>query len=362
MDKIRVLLVDDAAAVRRLVADALNRDPDLHVAGTAANGQIALDRLDELRPDVVVLDLEMPVMDGLQTLVALRKVHPRLPVIMFSRHTRRGVEATVHALTLGADDYVPKPGDGLDVSACIDDVLIPRIKLLVRRRGAAPATDAVPAAAAASERSSTGRAHVEIVAIGASTGGPSALATLFAAFPPEWPVPLVVAQHMPRDFTAWLADTLTRKSVLGVREGAAGEPLSAAQAWIAPGGYHMLVRRGGRAVEVAVNQDPPVNSCRPSVDVLFRSVAEVYGAGVLAIVLTGIGRDGLRGCECVRAAGGQVLVQDEATSVVWGMPGAVAKAGIADRVLPLAQIGPEIVRRVQRHRELASGTLEQPCP
>jgi two-component system chemotaxis response regulator CheB len=352
MDKIRVFLVDDASVIRRLVTSALNRDPALEVVGTAADGRMALARLDDLQPDVVVLDLEMPVMDGLQTLVALRKTRPRLPVIMFSRHTQRGVEATVHALTLGADDYVPKPGDGLDVSPCIDGLLIPKIKLLARRvslpaRAGTPAVGAPPSTNA-QERSKTPPQEVEIVVIGASTGGPNALAEMFLSFPPDWRVPLVVVQHMPPDFTARLAERLTEKSRLRVHEAVARALVSAAQAWVAPGDRHLLVGRDGKAVRLAITQEPPVNSCRPSVDVLFRSAAEVYGPRVLAVVLTGMGQDGLRGCECVRAAGGQVLVQDEASSVVWSMPGAVAQEGLADQVLPLERLGPEIIRRVQR--------------
>jgi two-component system, chemotaxis family, protein-glutamate methylesterase/glutaminase len=352
MDKIRVFLVDDSSTVRRLVGAALNRDPALEVVGTAADGQMALNRLAEYQPDVVLLDLEMPVLDGLQTLVALRKTHPRLPVIMFSRFTQRGVEATVHALTLGADDYVPKPGDGLNVSSCIEELLIPKIKLLARRAcsAAQPATPTVGAQPSGSSTPPAGPRprRVEVVVIGTSTGGPNALAEVFPTFPPDWSVPLLVVQHMPPDFTARLAERLGEKSRLEVREAVAGELVSAAQAWVAPGGYHLHLRRDGPAVRLALNQDPPVNSCRPAVDVLFRSAAEVYGPGVLAVVLTGMGQDGLRGCESVKAAGGQVLVQDEATSVVWSMPGAVAQAGLADQVLSLQQMGPEILRRVRR--------------
>jgi two-component system chemotaxis response regulator CheB len=364
MDKIRILLVDDAAAVRRLVSSALNRDPGLEVVGTAGDGRMALARLAELQPDVVLLDLEMPVMGGLETLAALRKTHPRLPVIMFSRFTQRGVEATVHALTLGADDYVPKPGDGLDVGPCIEELLIPKIKLLGSRvRGVSGAPAPTPAAPSSVPRQApsgptgTPSRQVEVVVIGASTGGPNALAELFPALPPDWPVPTGVVQHMPPEFTARLAERLAAKSRLRVREAVAGEPVDSAQAWVAPGDHHLLVRQEGKAVRLALNQEPPVNSCRPSVDVLFRSAAEVYGPGVLAVVLTGMGQDGLRGCECVRAAGGQVLVQDEASSVVWSMPGAVAEAGLADQVLPLGHLGPEILRRVR-----AAGKVERRCP
>jgi two-component system chemotaxis response regulator CheB len=194
--------------------------------------------------------------------------------------------------------------------------------------------------------------------IGSSTGGPNALAEMLPAFPPDWPVPILMVQHMPPEFTVRLAERLAEKSRLRVREGVAGEPVAAAQAWVAPGNHHLLVRREDKAVRLALNQEPPVNSCRPSVDVLFRSAAAVYGPGVLAVVLTGMGQDGLRGCECVRAAGGQVLAQDEASSVVWSMPGAVAQAGLADQVLPLGDLGPEILRRVRG----AAGEVERRCP
>jgi two-component system chemotaxis response regulator CheB len=358
MNKIRVFLVDDSSVVRRLVTNALSQDPALEVVGTAADGKIALNRLPELQPDVVLLDLEMPVMDGLQTLVALRKTHPRLPVIMFSRFTQRGVEATVHALTLGADDYVPKPGDGVDVGPCIQELLIPKIKLLGQRARpvpvesgrSSPRTPSVPVQVSALPARARPQ-RVEIVVLGASTGGPNALAEILPAFPRDWSVPILIVQHMPPDFTARLAERLSGKSSLRVQEGRAGDLVSASQAWVAPGDYHMLCRWNGKAIVLDLNQGPPVNSCRPSVDVVLRSAAEVYGPGVLAVVLTGMGQDGLRGCECVRAVGGQVLVQDEASSVVWSMPGAVAQAGLAEQALPLEQLGSEIVRRVQRSRQ-----------
>jgi two-component system chemotaxis response regulator CheB len=186
------------------------------------------------------------------------------------------------------------------------------------------------------------------VVIGTSTGGPNALAELFGCFPADWPVPILIVQHMPPHFTARLAERLSEKSRLRVREAVAGEPVSAAQAWVAPGDYHLLVRRERATVRLALNQEAPVNSCRPAVDVLFRSAAEVYGPGALAVILTGMGQDGLAGCASIRAAGGQVLAQDQASSVVGSMPGAVAQAGLADQVLPLEHIGHTIVRRVQQ--------------
>jgi two-component system chemotaxis response regulator CheB len=193
-----------------------------------------------------------------------------------------------------------------------------------------------------------------MVVIGASTGGPNALAELLPSFPSDWSVPIVIVQHMPPEFTARLAERLTEKSRLQVREGVAGALVSAAQAWVAPGDHHLLVRRESKAVRLALNQEPPVHSCRPAVDVLFRSAAEVFGPGVLAVVLTGMGQDGLGGCECVRAAGGQILVQDEASSVVGSMPGAVARAGLADSILPLDHLALAIIQRVQQGQGGAS--------
>jgi two-component system chemotaxis response regulator CheB len=350
MDKIRVLLVDDAAVVRRLVTKALNEDPELEVAATAADGRMALDRVAAADPDVVLLDLEMPRLDGLATLAELRRTHPRLPVIMFSRFTQKGVEATVHALTLGADDYVPKPGDGVEVEHCIQNLLIPKIKVLGARhrsRRAGPSAVAPPATSAVSTRR-TSAPNVEVLAIGTSTGGPNALAELVPALPADLPVPVLIVQHMPPDFTARLAERLAAKSRIAVCEGADGQQLTPGRAWVAPGNYHMAIHREASGGRLALNQDPPENSCRPAVDVLFRSAAAAYGPGVLAVVLTGMGEDGLRGCEKVRAAGGQILVQDEASSVVWSMPGAVARAGLADQALPLDQLAPAIVRRLQR--------------
>ena len=189
------------------------------------------------------------------------------------------------------------------------------------------------------------------MAVAASTGGPNALADLFAGLPADLPVPVVIAQHMPPMFTRQLAERLTARFAVRVEEGRAGVSLTPGHAWVAPGDYHMVLARDAAGVRLALNQDPPEQSCRPAADVLFRSVAKAFGPAALGVVLTGMGQDGLRGCEAIRAAGGRVIVQDEATSVVWGMPGAVARAGLADRVLPLAQLAPEVVRRVRVGRE-----------
>ena len=356
MKKTRVLVVDDAVVVRRVVSHVLSNDPALEVAGTAINGRIALAKLPQLQPDVVTLDLEMPEMDGLETLRALRRDHPRLPVIMLSRFTERGATTTHKAMTLGANDYVTLPYGAENINDAMQRIreqLIPKIKLLTHfsqaSEGCRAATTSSPIPPLAEHRLPFPHAsrRVEIVAIGVSTGGPDALATILPALPADFPVPIVIVQHMPPDFTCRLAAQLRAKSKINVSEGMTNDLIYPAHAWLAPGGYHMLVVRGPQGLRLQMSDAAAENYCRPSVDVLFRSVADVYGAGALAVILTGLGRDGLRGCEQIRAAGGQILVQDEASSVVWGMPGAVAGAGLADQIVPLKGLSDEIMRRVR---------------
>jgi two-component system chemotaxis response regulator CheB len=359
MPKIRILVVDDSVVVRRMVSDVLAADPELEVAGTAANGKIALAKISQVNPDIVVLDVEMPELDGIGTLVGIRKVLPALPVIMYSTLTERGAEATLEALSKGATDYVTKPsnvGSAAQGLECIRTQLIPKIKAICGRVLGLPLSSPLSAPVAA--KTSPPRLafprrdeRIDIVAIGVSTGGPNALAILVPTFPRDLPVPVVIVQHMPPVFTRLLAERLAAKSRIGVEEGRPGATLKPGGAWIAPGDYHMVVASDHNQVVLRTYQGPPENSCRPAVDVLFRSVANVYKPHVLAVVMTGMGQDGLRGCENIREAGGQILAQDQATSVVWGMPGFVANAGLADKVLPLDQLGMEIVRRVRVGRE-----------
>ncbi len=374
MPKLRVLIVDDSVVIRRLVSDIITADPDLEVAGVAANGRIALDRIPQVNPDIITLDVEMPEMDGLETLKELRKTYPRLPVIMFSTMTERGGVTTLDALSLGASDYVTKPanvgrvGEGI---ARVRDDLIPKIKALCGRATKAVAKPAclaagrpaMPAVARSAllpkPRAHLPGARVEIVAIGTSTGGPNALADLLPELPGDFPVPVVIVQHMPPIFTKLLADRLAARIPLEIAEGNAGDRIRPGKIWIAPGDYHMGLEKSAHGARVKLNQEPPENSCRPAVDALFRSVVQIYGAGTLGVILTGMGQDGLRGCEYIREAGGQVLIQDEASSVVWGMPGFVARAGLADKELPLNQIAGEIVRRVWQGRIGLSGMIQK---
>ena len=361
MSKIRVLVVDDAVVIRRLVTDLLSTDPELEVVGVAANGKLALAKLDQLTPDLVMLDIEMPEMDGLETLDHLRKLHPKLPVIMFSTLTERGASATMEALARGASDYVTKPakvGSVMQAKAQIRDELIPKIKALCGR-AVLPHPVAAPAHAAIDTvvpQNVPPRlalpSRADILAIGVSTGGPNALAVLLPMLPADFPLPIVIVQHMPPIFTRFLAQRLSASCRIDVKEAEGGGVLRPGQAWIAPGDYHMLLRRDAANVRIVLNQDPQENSCRPAVDPLFRSVAQLYGVHTLGLVLTGMGQDGMRGAGAIRQVHGQVLAQDEVSSVVWGMPGAVVSAGLADRVLPLDLIANELMQRVQVGRPL----------
>lgn len=366
MTRIRVLVVDDSVVVRRLVADILSADPRIEVVGTAANGKVALAKVPQTNPDLMTLDIEMPVMDGLETLLELRKSYPKLPVIMFSTLTERGASATLDALERGARDYVTKPANVGSVTASMDAVraqLIPKILALCPRAGVTPAPSTLaprvgaPAVAPtvparppkpAVVRPATGsESRVDLLTIGVSTGGPDALTQVLAALPGDLPVPILVVQHMPPVFTKQFADRLNGRCSLAVSEAVPGDPVRPGKVLVAPGDFHMRVRRTGDSASVTLDQGTPENYCRPAVDVLFRSVAEAYGEHVLAVVLTGMGSDGLRASGDIVSAGGTVFAQDEATSVVWGMPGAVAVAGLASRILPLMEIAPAIVTRLR---------------
>lgn len=334
---IRVLVVDDSVVVRRVVARALDADPDFELAGSAADGRAALAKLDRLRPDVIVLDLEMPVMDGFET---LRHLGARgIPVVVFSYLSAAGATATFDALALGATDFVLKPTSAQGLGLAEDVIateLLPRLRAV-----AAPKTTAQPPRPRAP---ATRAAAVRAVVIVVSTGGPNALAQLVTDLPPKFPVPILIVQHMPSVFTAQLAERLDRIGPHPVHEGVDGQVVQAGHIYVAPGGHHMAVVRSGGDVCISLNDGPPENSCRPAGDVLFRSAADVYGSGLLALVMTGMGCDGLRGAEAVKAAGGVVLAQDGATSVVNGMPKAVEAVAVAS--IPLPDLGAELARRV----------------
>ncbi|RKG87819.1 protein-glutamate methylesterase/protein-glutamine glutaminase [Corallococcus terminator] len=348
MNTIRVLVVDDAAVVRRQVSLLLGSDPALEVVATAANGRIALAKVEQFQPDVVLLDLEMPELDGLETLKLLRQRAPELPVVMFSALTERAGVLTLEALALGARDYVTKPtsSGGMNVTVeAVRDELVRKLKALHVRNTCAPGGP--PLLPRPHPPRPQGPARVEIIVIGASTGGPGALVRVVSALPADLSVPVLIVQHMPPLFTRLLAERLEGVSKLRVREAVSGDLLRPGSVWVAPGDFHLALSSDSTGVRILTHQGPPENACRPAVDVLFRSAVEVYGPGVLAVVLTGMGQDGLRGCRRVDEAGGQVVVQDQATCVIGGMPGAVEQAGLADGVVPLDDVAAELVRRVE---------------
>jgi two-component system, chemotaxis family, protein-glutamate methylesterase/glutaminase len=358
-DRIRVMVVDDSVVIRRLVTQALEQDPMIEVVGTASNGAIGLQRIPQFNPDVITLDIEMPDMNGLEMLRRIRREYPQLRVIMFSTLTERGAAVTLEALTLGADDYVAKVSNegSLDRSmARLRDEMIPKIKQFFRV-AAQSAAAAPPVQAYVSAAPVTGARPIaqslklrpKVVVIGVSTGGPTALAAMLPSFPISFPLPILLVQHMPPLFTRLLAERLNATCQLKVEEASEGGLVEAGKILIAPGDFHMKVASGGGVIRVCLDQSPRQNSCRPAVDALFASAAELYGGAVLAVVLTGMGQDGLHGTRLLKARGARVLVQDEASSVVWGMPGAVANAGLADRVLPLDQVVPEILRVTGRN-------------
>lgn len=430
MGSIRVLIVDDSVVIRRLLAESLARDPEIEIVGKAPSGRIAVAKATQLSPDVVALDVEMPEMDGLETLSAIRRVRPDLPVIMLCKNNEHSTALALAATVAGASDYVVKPDSALSTAVAIQRLhedILPRIKTfgadaLVRvatsslpivappppqetpaarpapgalrlarpgSRAGVPSrteqspvsgitgpTDALRALSAKLVASATRAAAVSVpvggklapvppapsipppmrlpsgsngeprgvLAIGVSTGGPSALASVLTDLPASFPLPVLVVQHMPPTFTKLLADRLSRCTPMPVREAQGGEVVRPGEVWIAPGDHHMVVERNGSELHIALHQGPHENSCRPSVDVLFRTVADACRDRAIAVVLTGMGQDGLNGCRWIKDRHGRIIAQDQETSVVWGMPGFVARAGLADHVLPLGHIASQLLK------------------
>lgn len=410
MGRIRVLVVDDSAVVRRMIRGALEADPELEIVAEAPNGREGILRIREHGPDAVVCDVEMPEMSGIETVQELRRHWPKLPVVMFASPNRESAHVTLEALHAGANDFVTKPSAaaGTAMTAVMEQLrneLGGKLKGLVQGPGdlsavaraavryapppaapptppapvppppVAPPAPSIPAApipvtpafrapaprppaqrpapapAPAPSRPVPSRpargGRCEAVLIAVSTGGPNALAEVVPRLPRDLPVPVVVVQHMPPVFTRLLAERLAAKSSLAVVEAAQGDEIRTGTVFIAPGDHHLALRRDGAAVRCVLNRDPPENSVRPAADVMLRSAAEVWGGNVLVVVMTGMGQDGLLGAMQLHGLGAPVLVQDEATCVVWGMPGAVAKAGIAERQVPLGQLADAISNRVR---------------
>ncbi len=358
---LRVMIVDDAVVVRGLMARWFEAAGGIEVVSTHRSGAEAVAAIESRRPDVVILDIEMPDMDGLTALPLLLRKAPGTVVIVASTLTSRNADISLKCLSLGALDYICKPSTNRDVTFAADfrREVVEKVKALglrhrrrIGRPGAAPPArvpfpiaSSLPALAAETrsvDLRPMAKVRPTVLLIGASTGGPNAVTELLRLAKPSLSrLPIVIAQHMPAAFTAMFADHLRRTLAIDAAEAQDGEPLEKGRIYIAPGGRHLLLRRGPAGIHAAVDDGPPVNFCRPSVDVTFRTAAELYGRGALAIMLTGMGADGLRGSLSVVEAGGNVLAQDEASSVVWGMPGAVAKRGLCaavETVPKLAQI------------------------
>ena len=378
-ERINVLIVDDSGIMRRILMTALSKHADIHVIGHAENGQVAVDKVRASPPDIITLDVEMPVMDGITALKEIRKFNPKIPIVMFSAFTQRGAKATMDALTNGASDYVGKPSNIQNPEEAfkfLDEHLIPKIRSLcarsrngsvapsLRDRGnerresqsvSNPVTGLVKSNFVVQKSSISPVTRdvnrpllpIDGIVIGVSTGGPAALMRVFELWKAPLKVPIFIVQHMPPVFTQLLANRLTEFGVIPVMEPYDGQEAQAGKAYIAPGGWHMYLKRQGTKVFIGLNDDPPENSCRPAVDVLFRSAALVYKRSLLGVVLTGMGQDGLLGAQDILRENGSVIVQDQETSVIWGMPGVIAKADLADKVLPLDEIPNEILYRTQ---------------
>lgn len=385
---IRVMIADDSSVTRRIVSEAITREPDLELVGAAQDGDEAISFFKSQKPDLVLLDVDMPTLSGIEALKAIRKLNDSVPIIMFSTLTVKGGEATLDALAAGATDYIVKPSSVGHLNKAMDYLrleLIPKVRMWGARVQSrqitavqvqptpfaslkssfstwytTPATDRIARGPAsftmASQRIAITASQpqqrcknvpVGVLAIGSCTGGPNALAELIGLLPGDLGVPVLITQHMPPLFTQRLAERLDRSSRLKVKEACDGANVCAGEVWVAPGDFHMIVTREGAETLVRINKQPPENSCRPAVDVMFRSVADVYGASALACVLTGMGRDGTAGAQVLAKTGASIFVQDELSSVVWGMPRAVHEAGLADSVLNLKDMAAAITKKIR---------------
>jgi two-component system chemotaxis response regulator CheB len=358
---IRVMVVDDSAVIRGLVRQWLDHEPDIQVVHTAPNGKSAVSNLASSGAEVVILDIEMPVMDGLTALPLLLKEMPGVKVLMASTLTLRNAEISLTALAKGAADYIPKPQALRDSSGSIDfrREIVAKVKALgeARRRSRAMAAarpERAPMAVAEKKGFPPPKPRIalrpispirpKVIAIGSSTGGPQALFKVLTGLPGTFDLPILITQHMPATFTAILADHIHRATGRECMEAQDGEIVLPGHIYIAKGGFHMVVEKQNGSVVLRLDEGPLENFCRPSVDPMFRSVASVYGAGTLGVILTGMGNDGLKGSQALVNGGGNLIAQNEASSVVWGMPGAVAAAGLCSAVLDIDELAPAIAR------------------
>ncbi|MBF0118813.1 MAG: chemotaxis response regulator protein-glutamate methylesterase [Desulfobacterales bacterium] len=372
-DKLKVLIVDDTVTYRQILVDVFSSIKDIEVLGTASNGKIALTKIENLSPDLVFLDVAMPVMDGIETLSEIKKRFPNVDAVMVSGIDKENANLTLKALELGAIDFISKPKSN-SISESIAEIKISISRILslaktrkysrqIRRASVVeikteplvqksilvkPITAPVSMPVEPLVTQKRKIPKIDVVAIGVSTGGPNALNEVIPRLEKNIGVPILAVQHMPPTFTASLAERLNKLSNIKVVEGREGDPVDKGVMYLSPGGIHMVIRKSGFNISIGLVDSPPVKSCRPAVDVLFRSIGMIYGGNVLTVILTGMGNDGTDGVAMIRRKGGYSIVQDEKTSVVWGMPGAVAAANDADEILPLNKIADRIMEIVRR--------------
>ncbi len=352
MEKIKVLLVDDSALVRKVVGDVLKSDEKFEVITPAQNGAIALTRIATTMPDVIILDVEMPEMDGLTALGKIREINKKVPIIMFSTLTESGAKVTIDALSAGATDYLKKPTKLNSLQDSVDYLnheLLSKIHSLTSPIKKTKIDNEKPVAKPqSSEANSSKRSNfAEVVVIAISTGGPSTLANFIPQLPEDVSVPIFIVQHMPREFTRLLAERLNKNSPLKIVEAADNMKVEPGYVYIAPGEFHMTVVGKKHNATIKLNQNEPENGCRPAADPLFRSVAEIYKDKTLAIVMTGMGHDGTKGAEVIKKNGGGVYSQDQESCVVYGMPQAVVQAGVVDEVVKLSDLPTAILNAIK---------------
>lgn len=342
--KTRVLVVDDSAVIRTVITRILGSQDDMEIVGTAVNGEEAVKNIRKIDPDIVILDIEMPVMDGITALPLMLKEKPGVKVLICSTLSARGADVSIQAMRLGAADCILKPGGDAIVSAHEFQEnlvqLVRSISLTVIRRSAGLSQTTF------SLRRPLSALPPKVVAIGSSTGGPAALMKVLSELK-DLPVPVVVTQHMPKTFTAILAEHISQSCGLPCSEGREGDVIQPGHVYLAPGGQHMTLEKSGDKAVIRLNQGEPENFCRPSVNPMLRSLVPIYGSRILVVMLTGMGSDGSQAGAQVVEQGGQIIAQDEETSVVWGMPGAVANAGLCSAVLPLHEIGEWVKRAIR---------------
>lgn len=346
----RILIVDDSAVIRSVISRTLKEHADMNIVGLAIDGQMAVDKVKELKPDIVILDIEMPVMDGITALPLILQASPQTQVLICSALSERGADISIRALSLGAIECILKPSSGSVISAQdFQNKLISTIRSIaptpIEPIEFTPSASTTPSTVAPASTTSTTISlrndptipSPQILAIGSSTGGPKVLMDILKDLQ-ELPFPIVITQHMPKTFTTLLAEHITKNCGLPCSEGKEGEILKSGHAYVAPGEYHMTFKSTSLGTIICLNQEPFENFCRPSVDPMFRSLIAIYGKRTLGLILTGMGQDGLLSCTVLIESGGQIAAQNQKTSAVWGMPGAVAKAGLCSAVLPVNEI------------------------